>query len=190
MYFENHFYELNLVLWCGIQVKTMRVLEYFPTIEDPNIRKSLFEVCIIWAPHGWFRNESVAVYVSCSLDTEFSGLYCFLLFVLFSLTKWYALCLQILQRILMGTDVVKNVNKNNASHAVLFEALALVRFFALYIGSMFFCNIASYCHWNHNRFCVKSLNLLWCSLVPYWYICDWNVNAWPCHICWNTYYVM
>ncbi|KAF5931089.1 hypothetical protein HYC85_031962 [Camellia sinensis] len=34
--------------------------------------------------------------------------------------------LQVLQRILMGTDVVKNVNKNNASHAVLFEALALV----------------------------------------------------------------
>lgn len=33
---------------------------------------------------------------------------------------------QVLQRILMGTDVVKNVNKNNASHAVLFEALALV----------------------------------------------------------------
>lgn len=28
----------------------------------------------------------------------------------------------------MGTDVVKNVNKNNASHAVLFEALSLVRF--------------------------------------------------------------
>ena len=26
----------------------------------------------------------------------------------------------------MGTDVVKNVNKNNASHAVLFEALSLV----------------------------------------------------------------
>lgn len=35
-------------------------------------------------------------------------------------------CWQVLQRILMGTDVVKNVNKNNASHAVLFEALALV----------------------------------------------------------------
>ncbi|KAL0418282.1 UNVERIFIED_CONTAM: AP-2 complex subunit alpha-1 [Sesamum radiatum] len=34
--------------------------------------------------------------------------------------------LRVLQRILMGTDVVKNVNKNNASHAVLFEALALV----------------------------------------------------------------
>ncbi|GJU24189.1 histidine kinase-like ATPase, C-terminal domain-containing protein [Tanacetum coccineum] len=32
----------------------------------------------------------------------------------------------VLQRILMGTDVVKNVNKNNASHAVLFEAPALV----------------------------------------------------------------
>ncbi|KAF5744806.1 Alpha-adaptin isoform 5 [Tripterygium wilfordii] len=58
-----------------LQVKTMRALQYFPTIEDPNTRKSLFEV---------------------------------------------------LQRILMGTDVVKNVNKNNASHAVLFEALALV----------------------------------------------------------------
>jgi AP-2 complex subunit alpha len=34
--------------------------------------------------------------------------------------------LQVLQRILVGTDVVKNVNKNNASHAVLFEAIALV----------------------------------------------------------------
>lgn len=34
--------------------------------------------------------------------------------------------MQVLQRIMMGTDVVKNVNKNNASHAVLFEALALV----------------------------------------------------------------
>ncbi|GMH12652.1 hypothetical protein Nepgr_014493 [Nepenthes gracilis] len=58
-----------------LQVKTMRALQYFPAIEDPNTRRSLFEV---------------------------------------------------LQRILMGTDVVKNVNKNNASHAVLFEALALV----------------------------------------------------------------
>ncbi|XP_027347912.1 AP-2 complex subunit alpha-1-like isoform X2 [Abrus precatorius] len=58
-----------------LQVKTMRALQYFPTIEDPNTRRSLFDV---------------------------------------------------LQRILMGTDVVKNVNKNNASHAVLFEALALV----------------------------------------------------------------
>ncbi|ONK80440.1 uncharacterized protein A4U43_C01F17740 [Asparagus officinalis] len=58
-----------------LQVKTMRVLQYFPTVEDPNTRRALFEV---------------------------------------------------LQRILMGTDVVKNVNKNNASHAVLFEALALV----------------------------------------------------------------
>ncbi|KAK6163444.1 hypothetical protein DH2020_000308 [Rehmannia glutinosa] len=57
------------------KVKTMRALQYFPTVEDPNTRRSLFEV---------------------------------------------------LQRILMGTDVVKNVNKNNASHAVLFEALALV----------------------------------------------------------------
>ncbi|KAG8387556.1 hypothetical protein BUALT_Bualt02G0033600 [Buddleja alternifolia] len=58
-----------------LQVKTMRALQYFPAVEDPNTRRSLFEV---------------------------------------------------LQRILMGTDVVKNVNKNNASHAVLFEALALV----------------------------------------------------------------
>lgn len=35
----------------------------------------------------------------------------------------------------MGTDVVKNVNKNNASHAVLFEALALV------CGQIFFSNV-------------------------------------------------
>ncbi|XP_073111857.1 AP-2 complex subunit alpha-1 isoform X4 [Elaeis guineensis] len=58
-----------------LQVKTTKALQYFPTVEDPNTRRALFEV---------------------------------------------------LQRILMGTDVVKNVNKNNASHAVLFEALALV----------------------------------------------------------------
>ncbi|KAH7668360.1 Adaptor protein complex AP-2 alpha subunit protein [Dioscorea alata] len=51
-----------------LQVKTVRALQYFPTIEDPNTRRSLFEV---------------------------------------------------LQRILMGTDVVKYVNKNNASHAVM-----------------------------------------------------------------------
>lgn len=43
--------------------------------------------------------------------------------------------MQVLQRILMGTDVVKNVNKNNASHAVLFEALALVSLYFLYLGS-------------------------------------------------------
>ncbi|MED6106440.1 hypothetical protein PIB30_004672 [Stylosanthes scabra] len=55
-----------------IMVKTMRALKYFPTVEDPNTRRSLFE------------------------------------------------------RILLGTDVVKNVNKNIASHAVLFEALAVV----------------------------------------------------------------
>ena len=41
-------------------------------------------------------------------------------------TSTLNLSVQVLQRILMGTDVVKNVNKNNASHAVLFEALALV----------------------------------------------------------------
>ena len=40
--------------------------------------------------------------------------------------------LQVLQRILMGTDVVKNVNKNNASHAVLFEALALVSLYFMF----------------------------------------------------------
>ena len=34
----------------------------------------------------------------------------------------------------MGTDVVKNVNKNNASHAVLFEALALVSIFFYILG--------------------------------------------------------
>eukprot|EP00192_Tetraselmis_astigmatica_P009597 CAMPEP_0117664690 /NCGR_PEP_ID=MMETSP0804-20121206/9368_1 /TAXON_ID=1074897 /ORGANISM="Tetraselmis astigmatica, Strain CCMP880" /LENGTH=955 /DNA_ID=CAMNT_0005471967 /DNA_START=71 /DNA_END=2938 /DNA_ORIENTATION=+ len=34
--------------------------------------------------------------------------------------------LSVVKSILTGTEVVKNVNKNNASHAVLFEALALV----------------------------------------------------------------
>ncbi|CAI5458286.1 unnamed protein product [Closterium sp. Yama58-4] len=64
----------NSPLGSGRQVKTMRVLQYFPSIEDPSIRKSLLEV---------------------------------------------------LARILQGTEVVKNVNKNNAAHAILFEALAL-----------------------------------------------------------------
>jgi AP-2 complex subunit alpha len=66
---------LDTYISLAVQVKAMRALQYFPTIEDPSTRKALFEV---------------------------------------------------LQRILMGTDVVKNVNKNNASHAVLFEALSLV----------------------------------------------------------------
>lgn len=38
----------------------------------------------------------------------------------------------------MGTDVVKNVNKNNASHAVLFEALALVSLQRKYYGIVYF----------------------------------------------------
>ncbi|KAK6163479.1 hypothetical protein DH2020_000343 [Rehmannia glutinosa] len=71
----DHGCDIDALINLTLQVKTMRALQYFPTVEDPNTRRSLFEV---------------------------------------------------LQRILMGTDVVKNVNKNNASHAVLFEALALV----------------------------------------------------------------
>ncbi|KAG0448849.1 hypothetical protein HPP92_027635 [Vanilla planifolia] len=38
-----------------------------------------------------------------------------------TMTTALSILLMVLQRILMGTDVVKNVNKNNASHAVLFE---------------------------------------------------------------------
>ena len=34
--------------------------------------------------------------------------------------------MQVLQRILESTEVMKNVNRNNAMHAVLFEAVALV----------------------------------------------------------------
>jgi AP-2 complex subunit alpha len=39
--------------------------------------------------------------------------------------SWQAL-VNVVKAVLTGTEVVKNVNKNNASHAVLFEALALV----------------------------------------------------------------
>lgn len=46
--------------------------------------------------------------------------------IFYFILKEYQIRDQVLQRILMGTDVVKNVNKNNASHAVLFEALSLV----------------------------------------------------------------
>jgi AP-2 complex subunit alpha len=80
----------------------MRALQYFPTIEDPNARRALFEVLAFLLTfqlhlykNVWTTNDIIVI-------------------------------LQVLQRILMGTDVVKNVNKNNASHAVLFEALALV----------------------------------------------------------------
>lgn len=38
---------------------------------------------------------------------------------------------EVLQRIVSGTDVTKNVNKNNATHAVLFEAINLV----IHLGS-------------------------------------------------------
>lgn len=57
-----------------LQVKCMRVLQYFPTPEDPEYRKA---------------------------ETD------------------------VIHQILTGTDAVKNVNKNNALHAVLFEAVAL-----------------------------------------------------------------
>lgn len=81
----------------------MRALQYFPTIEDPNTRRSLFEVLHFSANIFQFSSDFVILMKSVG-------------------------CFQVLQRILMGTDVVKNVNKNNASHAVLFEALALVSF--------------------------------------------------------------
>lgn len=61
---------------------------------------------------------------------ELNFLFCYIWISFLSLGKIFTstlnLSIQVLQRILMGTDVVKNVNKNNASHAVLFEALALV----------------------------------------------------------------
>lgn len=57
-----------------LQVKTLRVLQYFPAPEDPQVRKAL-------------------------VDT--------------------------LKRILGGSEQVKNVNKNNAVHAIVFEAVAV-----------------------------------------------------------------
>ncbi|GAB4815001.1 hypothetical protein N2152v2_002047 [Parachlorella kessleri] len=57
-----------------LQVKCLRVLQYFPAPEDPSVRKAL-------------------------VDT--------------------------LKRILGGSEQVKNVNKNNAVHAIVFEAVAV-----------------------------------------------------------------
>lgn len=37
---------LMLVTAWLMQVKTMRALQYFPTIEDPNTRRALFEVLL------------------------------------------------------------------------------------------------------------------------------------------------
>lgn len=97
----NRFILMLVSTWL-MQVKTMRALQYFPTIEDPNTRRSLFEVLLLLKDFFFFWS-------------------CF-----FDYIKIWFRNFQVLQRILMGTDVVKNVNKNNASHAVLFEALALV----------------------------------------------------------------
>eukprot|EP00276_Gloeochaete_wittrockiana_P008207 CAMPEP_0184653344 /NCGR_PEP_ID=MMETSP0308-20130426/11042_1 /TAXON_ID=38269 /ORGANISM="Gloeochaete witrockiana, Strain SAG 46.84" /LENGTH=1204 /DNA_ID=CAMNT_0027088731 /DNA_START=109 /DNA_END=3723 /DNA_ORIENTATION=+ len=58
-----------------LQCKILRLLQYFPPIDDPGLKSRLVEV---------------------------------------------------LKLIISGTDVTKNVNKNNASHAILFEAINLV----------------------------------------------------------------
>lgn len=67
----NH---LNAHLNAILQVKCMRVLQYFPPPDDPMLKKSLVEI---------------------------------------------------LRAIITGTEVVKNLNKNNAQHAIVFEAVAL-----------------------------------------------------------------
>jgi len=40
--------KITLVEFCLMQVKTMRVLQYFPTVEDPNTRRALFEVSLLF----------------------------------------------------------------------------------------------------------------------------------------------
>lgn len=84
----------------------------------------------------------------------------------------------------MGTDVVKNVNKNNASHAVLFEALALVSLslanrsyygpevygyyigyilFQYYVSMKFYCSDKfSHQYWQWNSYLIGNyaLNML------------------------------
>ncbi len=57
-----------------MQVKCLRVLQYFPPPEDPAVARALNDV---------------------------------------------------LRRIITGSEVAKNVNKNNAQHAIVFEAIAL-----------------------------------------------------------------
>lgn len=60
--------------WPRMQVKCLRVLQYFPPPEDPSISRAL--------------NST-------------------------------------LKRIITGSDVAKNINKNNAQHAIVFEAIGL-----------------------------------------------------------------
>ena len=58
--------------------------------------------------------------------------------------------MKVLHRILMGTDVVKNVNKNNAAHAVLFEALALVKAIMMFLvihGMLVWISICKPCYY-------------------------------------------
>ena len=63
----------SLALCPPPQVKSLRVLQYFPAPEDPTVHRTLVEV---------------------------------------------------LKRILGGSEPVKNVNKNNAVHAIVFEVRA------------------------------------------------------------------
>jgi hypothetical protein len=52
-YLTNNYYirlevsTLFLLFKYVIQVKTMRALQYFPTIEDPSARRALFEVLFL-----------------------------------------------------------------------------------------------------------------------------------------------
>ena len=54
-----------------MQVKTMRALQYFPTIEDPNTRRSLFEVLLLLKDSFFLGHVSLIIL---KFDFGISGL--------------------------------------------------------------------------------------------------------------------
>ena len=60
---------------------------------------------------------------------------------------------EVLQRIISGTDVTKNVNKNNATHAVLFEAINLT----IHLGSQVRASVHGSTQGGYLAMCAHSL---------------------------------
>lgn len=68
----ENFSQLNLFL---VQVKTMRALQYFPTIEDPNIRRALFEVWLLLVFIFAKFSFSLVLLIFSSLFDRFSNVF-------------------------------------------------------------------------------------------------------------------
>lgn len=126
------------------QAKTLRVLQYFPQPDDPALTESLTETlrriitgaciclaflkpCRLTASHGHCLSEGAQPVSASPVQSEA------LPSLAHALAMRFAFRLRLTQaseglpvtRMAAGTEVAKNINKNNAQHAIVFEAVAL-----------------------------------------------------------------